>query len=201
MRRAVAKLEPQPDHVLIDGLPVQPFPIPQTALVGGDALSFSIAAASVIAKVTRDRHHGRDGRAASRLRFRPAQRLWHAATSRCTQQAWALSNPSPVFSPGSAGGTRPLTRATRSGGAGERLAEKYLRRHGYKILYRNFRAPGGGEVDLVCRDIAENTLVFVEVKTRTATRTAPRRSGESRRSRNSSPAARWRGCGCSTSRR
>jgi ribonuclease HII len=35
---------------------VCPFPIGQTALVGGDALSFSIAAASVIAKVTRDAH-------------------------------------------------------------------------------------------------------------------------------------------------
>jgi ribonuclease HII len=45
----------QPEHVLIDGLPVRPFPIAQTALVGGDGLSFSIAAASVIAKVTRDR--------------------------------------------------------------------------------------------------------------------------------------------------
>jgi ribonuclease HII len=55
MRLSVAKLTVQPDHVLIDGLPVQPFPIDQTALVGGDALSFSIAAASVIAKVTRDR--------------------------------------------------------------------------------------------------------------------------------------------------
>jgi ribonuclease HII len=55
MRRAVAGLPTQPDHVLIDGLPVKPFPIPQTALVGGDGLSFSIAAASVIAKVTRDR--------------------------------------------------------------------------------------------------------------------------------------------------
>jgi ribonuclease HII len=55
MRRAVAVLTTAPDHVLIDGLPVRPFPIPQTALVGGDALSFSIAAASVIAKVTRDR--------------------------------------------------------------------------------------------------------------------------------------------------
>ena len=55
MRRAVAKLDPQPQHVLIDGLPVRPFPLPQTALVGGDALSFSIAAASVIAKVMRDR--------------------------------------------------------------------------------------------------------------------------------------------------
>jgi ribonuclease HII len=55
MRRAVAKLHPEPDHVLIDGLPVQPFPKPQTALVGGDGLSLSIAAASILAKVTRDR--------------------------------------------------------------------------------------------------------------------------------------------------
>jgi ribonuclease HII len=55
MRRAVLKLQPAPDHVLIDGLPVSPFPKPQTALVGGDGLSLSIAAASVLAKVTRDR--------------------------------------------------------------------------------------------------------------------------------------------------
>ena len=55
MRQAVAALSVQPQHVLIDGLPVKPFPLPQTALVGGDGLSFSIAAASVIAKVTRDR--------------------------------------------------------------------------------------------------------------------------------------------------
>ncbi len=55
MRRAVAQLDPPPEHVLIDGLPVRPFPHPQTALVGGDALSFSIAAASIVAKVTRDR--------------------------------------------------------------------------------------------------------------------------------------------------
>ncbi len=55
MRRAVAGLSVEVDHVLIDGLPVHPFPKPQTALVGGDGLSLSIAAASVFAKVTRDR--------------------------------------------------------------------------------------------------------------------------------------------------
>ena len=55
MRRAVIALVQKPEHALIDGLPVRPFPIPQTALVKGDAKSFSIAAASVIAKVTRDR--------------------------------------------------------------------------------------------------------------------------------------------------
>jgi putative endonuclease len=50
------------------------------------------------------------------------------------------------------------------GRQGERIAAAHLRRHGYKVLYRNFRPPRGGEVDLVCRD--NDTLVFVEVKTR-----------------------------------
>jgi putative endonuclease len=52
------------------------------------------------------------------------------------------------------------------GRKGERLAAKYLRRNRYRILYRNFRPKHGGEVDLVCRDREENTLAFVEVKTR-----------------------------------
>jgi ribonuclease HII len=56
MRRAVSALAVAPHHALIDGLPVRPFPYPSTAIVEGDAASFSIAAASVIAKVTRDRH-------------------------------------------------------------------------------------------------------------------------------------------------
>ena len=55
MRRALRGLVQPADHALIDGLPVHPFPVPQTALVGGDGISLSIAAASVIAKVTRDR--------------------------------------------------------------------------------------------------------------------------------------------------
>jgi putative endonuclease len=44
------------------------------------------------------------------------------------------------------------------------LACRFLRRNGYKILYRNFKGRSGGEIDIVCRD--NDTLVFVEVKTR-----------------------------------
>lgn len=55
MRRAVLALARRPDHALVDGLPIYPFPLPHTAIVEGDAKSLSIAAASVIAKVTRDR--------------------------------------------------------------------------------------------------------------------------------------------------
>jgi ribonuclease HII len=55
MRECWELLDPRPDHALIDGLPVPDFPCAQTALVGGDALSLGIAAASIIAKVERDR--------------------------------------------------------------------------------------------------------------------------------------------------
>src|SRR6266545_1470621 len=55
MRMAIEGLLEPPEHVLIDGLPVIPFPLPQTAIIDGDCISLSIAAASVIAKVTRDR--------------------------------------------------------------------------------------------------------------------------------------------------
>ena len=55
MRRAALALQPVPDAVLIDGKPVKRYPLHQVALVKGDSLSYSIAAASIIAKVTRDR--------------------------------------------------------------------------------------------------------------------------------------------------
>ncbi len=55
MARAVAALAVPPDHSLVDGLPVPGLPCSSTAIVRGDALSISIAAASVVAKVTRDR--------------------------------------------------------------------------------------------------------------------------------------------------
>ena len=55
MRRSALALDPRPDAVLIDGKPVKKYPLHQVALVKGDSLSFSIAAASIIAKVTRDR--------------------------------------------------------------------------------------------------------------------------------------------------
>lgn len=55
MNEALATLDPSPLHVLVDGLRVPSLGWPQTAIVGGDGLSTSIAAASVLAKVTRDR--------------------------------------------------------------------------------------------------------------------------------------------------
>jgi ribonuclease HII len=56
MNQALDKLRPRPTHALVDGCPVKSLRVPQTAIVKGDARSYSIAAASVLAKVTRDWH-------------------------------------------------------------------------------------------------------------------------------------------------
>lgn len=55
MQLALDQLHPRPQHALIDGLRIKWLPYAHTALVEGDARSYSIAAASVLAKVTRDR--------------------------------------------------------------------------------------------------------------------------------------------------
>ncbi len=55
MNAALRQLLPPPQHVLVDGLRVKSLILPQTPLVKGDGRSYSIAAASVLAKVTRDR--------------------------------------------------------------------------------------------------------------------------------------------------
>jgi len=55
MRRAIASLSVLPQHLLVDGFSIPEVSIPQTAIVKGDQKCFTIASASILAKVTRDR--------------------------------------------------------------------------------------------------------------------------------------------------
>jgi ribonuclease HII len=55
MRDAVLALTPSPDYLLIDGISRIPLPLDQRTIKKGDSASLSIAAASIVAKVTRDR--------------------------------------------------------------------------------------------------------------------------------------------------
>jgi putative endonuclease len=63
-------------------------------------------------------------------------------------------------------GQRVSIGSAELGRFGEDIARRWLRKQGWKILYRNYRARRGGEVDIVGRD--KDTLVFVEVKTRSS---------------------------------
>ena len=60
------------------------------------------------------------------------------------------------------------------------MAADYLRRNGFRVLYQNFRSKRGGEIDLICRDRRAETLVFVEVKTRTTDAFGPPHTGVTR---------------------
>ncbi len=54
LRRAARALDPEPDYVLTDGFPVPRMPFPSLSIKKGDAVTASVAAASIVAKVTRD---------------------------------------------------------------------------------------------------------------------------------------------------
>ena len=69
---------------------------------------------------------------------------------------------SPWTSPG-----EPQPDKDAVGRRGEEIAARWLYAQGGKVLYRNYRGPKGGEVDIVCRE--GKVLAFVEVKTRTST--------------------------------
>jgi ribonuclease HII len=55
MRRSLARLRIAPDHVVVDGNPVRSLGCAHSAVVGGDARCYTVACASIVAKVTRDR--------------------------------------------------------------------------------------------------------------------------------------------------
>lgn len=55
LRHCITQLDVQPDYVLTDGFPVRRLPIPNLSIKKGDAVTASVAAASIVAKVTRDR--------------------------------------------------------------------------------------------------------------------------------------------------
>lgn len=55
MAEAISQLEPQPDCILLDAVKLENIPVRQVPIIKGDSLSLNIAAASILAKVTRDR--------------------------------------------------------------------------------------------------------------------------------------------------
>lgn len=180
MRHALNALPTRPDIALIDGRPVRPFPIPQLALVKGDTRSISVAAASVVAKVTRDRMMEEFDREFPQYGFaehkgyptpmhlaRLAEHgpcILHRRSFAPVAQAYAAQR---LMSPSGCVERPDLTLvedARRAlGESGETVAAAHLRVLGWRILRERYRCPGG-EVDLIAED--NGTLVFVEVKTR-----------------------------------
>lgn len=149
------------DGVLVDGNIARGFPIPALCVIGGDAKCLSIAAASILAKVARDREMIRlderyPGYGLAKHKGYPTPDHY---------EALRLLGPSPIhrrtflknMDP------HPQSPSKQRGQLGESIAVDFLTRAGHQILQQNFRSYTG-EIDIVSRH--KNILVFTEVKLR-----------------------------------
>jgi Holliday junction resolvase-like predicted endonuclease len=192
MVQAIRALALVPDFLLLDYLTLPNLPQPQRGVPHGDSLSLSIAAASIIAKVTRDRwmiaqdvahagygfarhkgygtaeHLAALGRLGPctlhRLSFRPVRDA-EAASGHGTSfrnSEFEFQNPKSEIRNPKSERAGAVRRG-RLGSRGEDLAVAYLARQGYALIARNWRTRAG-ELDIVAQD--GEWLVFVEVRTR-----------------------------------
>lgn len=166
MRQAVESLATPPDYVLVDGnFRIPHLRVPQRAVVRGDSLSASVAAASIVAKVHRDRLMAGYHEIFPQYGFRSnkgyATRDHLAAIGRhgcCPVHRRSFRG---VLSP-----TRsalPPAPPAALGASCEEEACTLLTTRGYEIVARNWRCPRG-EIDIVARH--GEVLVFVEVRAR-----------------------------------
>ena len=168
MLKAVSGLPSRPDFVLVDGLPVDQGGLPSRALVRGDSRCLSIAAASIVAKVTRDAimleeharypdygfdsHKGYPTPAHLAQLHRLGPCPIHRRSFAPVREAMADAAPPSDSGP-----------RIRLGALGEQAARGHLERAGFSVLDTNYRCPHG-EIDIVARD--GDAVVFVEVRTR-----------------------------------
>ncbi|MFH1569765.1 MAG: ribonuclease HII [Gemmatimonadota bacterium] len=178
MRAALEGLAMEPEQVLVDGNRVPGSRFPERAIVDGDARSLSIAAASVVAKVHRDRlmvtwdrQYPGYGFAEHKGYASPRHLAALVELGPCPLHRRSFRPLAAAAPEGEAQLDLDLGSATADVGArGEELAADYLRARGYRILARRYRG-GGGEIDLIARD--HQCLAFIEVKTAAAGGLAP----------------------------
>jgi uncharacterized protein (TIGR00252 family) len=169
MTRALDQLCLPPDYLLVDGFPLAYKGLPHQGIAGGDDLSASIAAASIVAKVARDEMMVSldaiyPGYGFSRHKGYGTPQHRQALLSKGPCPAHRLSYAPMKFMLEEAKQEVGSQRSTgRVGRRGERAAAGYLEEHGYVVCEMNYRCQVG-EMDIVALD--RGCLAFVEVRTR-----------------------------------
>ena len=166
MKRAIQGLSVTPDFVMVDGNKCPDVAIPHTAIVKGDALSESIAAASVLAKVSRDRLMLQQAEQYPEYRFEKHKGYGTKLHREMLQKYGPCAIHRMSFLTKILGEKMTEDRRTSQrifGDNGEALAEEKLKQEGYSIIARNYRT-AEGEIDLIAEN--EGYIVFAEVKTR-----------------------------------
>ena len=166
MTEAVGGLSLRPNYLLVDAIKLPTIPLPQKSIIKGHATCLSIAAASILAKVHRDRlmmeadaEHPGYGFA----RHKGYGTSEHLAR---LQELGLCPLHRRSFAPAQLleGGPKAEERRHTLGQLGERIALRHLKELGYAIRETNFRSLWG-EIDIVAQQ--KDCLVFVEVRCRT----------------------------------
>ena len=164
MRRALGRLSETPEHLLIDALALPSANLPQTSIVRGDSKSLSIAAASVIAKVERDRFMIDLAKTYPGFGFESHKGYGTEQHREAIRELGTSPAHRMTFRPVAHAKNR-ITRVhpSTSGEWAESFVERDLIDRGLEIVSRNYRTRFG-EVDLVARD--GTTFAFIEVRAR-----------------------------------
>lgn len=161
MQRAVKQLQPLPDMVLVDGPKDPGLCVPTRCIVKGDSKSASIAAASIIAKVTRDHMMQRLDEQYPQYAFSKHK----GYGTKLHYERIAQYGISPVHRTSflKKFQARQGNFSVSQGHFGEKIAYGYLCKHNYHVIARNYHSEYG-EIDMIA--IKGNLLCFVEVKLR-----------------------------------
>ncbi len=171
MRDALEELQPQPEYILVDGNSFHHDAIPCRAIIKGDSRSISIGAASILAKVTRDRmmqqfheqypEYGFDRHkgycTTAHVQAIKIHGFVRSTGNPSILKIFCIMNDNPAKDKQNAVSTR------MKGSIAEKIAESFLQELGYVILEKNYMYDKG-EIDIVARD--GEVLVFVEVKSK-----------------------------------
>ena len=158
MREAISKLSIPPQFILADAVHIPNITIPQKGIIGGDGKSISIAAASIIAKVTRDTMMKEFAELYPQYAFEKNKGYGSEEHIHAIKQYGLCAIHRKSFV------KNIQTSENKAKGAkGEEIAVKEMEKAGYTILERNFRR-ASGEIDIIAQK--ENMLVFTEVKFR-----------------------------------
>jgi len=163
MDRSIKSLNIVPDFVLIDGNINVELPCKSQCIIKGDSQSVSIAAASILAKVTRDRYMSDLHNSSEKF----CLYCWDKNKGYPTQEHYEKIR---KFGPcehhrKSFNLYRDLNLNVKIGKYGEDKAVEYLQSLGNKVIERNYRCKYG-EIDIIFYDNSSKDLVFTEVKTR-----------------------------------
>ena len=164
MRRALSRLSPRADCLLIDALSLRAINLPQKSIIRGDSKSLSIAAASIIAKVERDRLMSRLAKEHPDYGFESHKGYGTQRHLAAICRLGPCAEHRMSFRPLNRAPTRGFKSSkTEVGRSAESFAAAALEDRGMTVIGRNF-STRFGEVDLVA--LAGETLVFVEVRAR-----------------------------------